>query len=178
MEDLTFNTPAGQDIPREQLVAYLNTGESKESPVWSALGYGVESSSEEYDWGLESSQDIYGRTKVTTKKPTVTQPFDALPLEADDTAARKIWNLGIREQNAQALANQDMLIAHFYAGEPGRNFAERYSSCSVLPTSIGGDGGAHITMDTEVTYGGERTIGTVSRDSSGGAVTFSPDGDD
>lgn len=173
MADINFNTPDGQPIARDMLIAYLNTAENKETPVWSALGNGVESSSESYDWGEESSQDILGKTRSTLKKPVITQSFDALPLEADDTAARKIWNLGIRNQNAQALANQDMLIVHFYTNGDGY-FAERYSSCSVRPTSLGGDGNAHITMDTEVTYGGERTTGVAVRSTSG-VVTFTKD---
>lgn len=169
MEELTFNTPSGQPISRDLLVGCLNTG-SMEEPIWSPLGNGVDSSSEDYDWGEESSQDILGKTRNTLKKPVITQGFDALPLEADDTAARKIWNLGIREQNAQALANQDMLIIHVYAG-----FAERYDGCAVRPTSLGGDGGSHITMNTEVTYGGTRTLGSATN--AGGKITFTPDPD-
>lgn len=168
MADINFNTPAGQPIARELLIAYLNTGNSG-SPVWSPIGNRVEDSSEEFDWSEETTQDILGKTRTTMKKPTITQSFDPLPLDADDTAAQYVWNLAVKEQNAQALASQDMLIAHFYADE-SRNFAERYDSCAIRVTSLGGEGGGNISMPIEVTYGGNRTVGTVTR--SGGTVEF------
>lgn len=173
MADINFNTTPGQPIARELLIAYLNTGGSSGDPVWSPIGNRVEDSSEEFDWSEESTQDILGTTRTTMKKPVITQSFDPLPLDADDTAAQKIWNLAVKEQNAQALSSQDMLIAHFYADNT-KNFAERYDSCSVRVTSLGGEGGGNISMPIEVTYGGNRTVGTVSR--SGGTVEFTPDG--
>lgn len=168
MPDINFNTPSGQPIARELLIAYINTGNSG-SPVWSAIGNRVEDSSEELDWSEESTQDILGKTRTTMKKPVITQSFDPLPLDSDDTAAQYIWNLAVKEQNAQALASQDMLIAHFYADE-GKNFAERYDGCAVRVTSLGGEGGGNISMPIEVTYGGNRTVGTVSKE--GSTVTF------
>lgn len=106
MADLTFATPEGQTIDRELLIAYLNTG-SKEAPTWSAIGKRVEDSSEEMDWGQESKQDILGNTFTTMKKPVISQTFDPIPLDAGDAAAVKMWNLAVKDHDAQALANQD-----------------------------------------------------------------------
>lgn len=170
-DKFTFNTTPGETIARELLIAYLNVG-TAQSPEWAALGKRVEDSSQEMDWSEETTQDILGDTYTTMKKPTITQSFDPLPLDADDKAAQKIWQLGVYEQNAQALSNMDMLIAHFYASDSTKNFAERYSSCAIRPTGLGGEGGGNITMPTEITYGGTRTLGTVSKD--GGSVTFTP----
>lgn len=78
---------------------------------------------------------------------------------------QKIWQLAIVDQDAQALANMDMLIAHMYAG-----FAERYDSCMIEVQSEGGEGGGNIGMPINVTYGGNRTIGSVTN--TGGTVTF------
>ena len=165
-------------VARELLVAYLNVADDEtkaETPEWAAIGKRVEDSSEEFDWSEETTQDILGQTYTTMKKPTITQSFDPLPLDASDKAAVKIWNLAVREQNAQALANQDMLIAHFYAGDASKNFAERYDSCALRTTSLGGEGGGNVGMPIDVTYGGNRTLGTVSRDDSG-TVTFTKGG--
>ncbi len=172
MADLTFNTNAGETIERELLIAYLNTGTS-ESATWSPIGKRVEDSSEEIDWGEETKQDILGHTHTTLKKPTITQTFDPCDLDSGDAAQVKIWNLAIKEQNAPALSNMDMLIVHLYAGTKGSAFAERYSACAVKPSSIGGSGGGNIGLPLDVTYGGERTTGTASISS--GVVTFTPD---
>lgn len=169
MADLTFNTPAGQTIARELLIAYLNTGTASE-PVWSAVGKRVEDSDTEYDWDSETKRDILGSTYGRLKKPTITQTFDPCELDAGDAAQVKLWNLAVKDQDAQALANQDMLIVHFYAGS---NFAERYESCMIEITSLGGEGGGEIQMPINVTYGGTRTTGTATK-AANGTVTFTP----
>src|SRR5699024_6371132 len=167
--DLTFTTPAGQTIDRGLMIAYLNTGETS-TPTWYPIGKRVESADREYDWSQESLQDILGNTWTTMKKPIMTDSYDPIPLDAGDAAAVKLWNLGVKDQNAQALTNQDMLIAHYYTTG---NWAERYSGCAVAVTRIGGDGGGNLEISTEITYGGERTLGTVKN--TAGTVTFAPD---
>ncbi len=172
MAEYKFNTAAGQTVARELLVAYLNTG-TNEAPVWSPIGKRVTDSSEEFDWGEESSQDILGATYSSLKKPVITQTFDPCDLDGGDAALVKIWNLAIVEQNAQALSSQDMLIVHMYAGSEGNAFfAERYAACMVKPTGLGGEGGGNVGMPIDVTYGGDRTVGTASKSETG--VTFTP----
>ena len=173
MSDLSFNTVAGRTIAREMLIAYLNTGTSA-TPVWSPLGKRVEESSTELDWESETIRDILGSTYGTLKKPKITQTFEPCDLDGGDAAQVKLWNLAVKDQDAQALAAQDMLIVHFYAGESATPFAERYAACMVEITGLGGDGGGNVGMPITVTYGGERTIGTASRDASTGVVTFTP----
>lgn len=174
-----FNTPEGQTVARELLIAYLNTGTSV-SPVWSPLGKRTDDSSMEYDWSENTSKDILGGTWSTMKKPVVSQSFDPLPLDASDVAVKKIHELGIVKQDAQALANQDMLIGHWYLDnndEEVGHFAERYSSCMVKPSSLGGEGGGNIGMPTDITYGGERTVGVISKGATG-TISFTPETDE
>lgn len=167
MADYNFTTNPGETVARELLVAYLNTGTS-EAPVWSPLGKRVEDSSAEYDWGESTSQDILGNAWAKLKKPIITQTFEPCDLDAGDEAQKKIWQLAVVEQNAQALSNMDLLIAHLYAG-----FGERYESCMVKPSSLGGEGGGNIGMPLDITYGGKRSIGSVTN--TGGTIEFTPE---
>jgi hypothetical protein len=167
MADYNFTTNPGETVARELLVAYLNTG-TAESPVWSPLGKRVEDSSAEYDWGESTSQDILGNAWAKLKKPIITQTFEPCDLDAGDEAQKKIWQLAVVEQNAQALSNMDLLIAHLYAG-----FGERYESCMVKPSSLGGEGGGNIGMPLDITYGGKRSIGSVTN--TGGTIKFTPE---
>lgn len=170
MPDTAFNTDPGKTIARELLIAYLNTGTTAE-PVWSAIGKRVEDSSTGLDWSTETKRDILGDTYGVMKKPVITQSFDPYEIDAGDAAIVRIWNLAVHDQDAQALANQDMLIVHFYATG---NFAERYSACMVEVTGLGGEGGGNISMPINVTYGGTRKTGTATK-STGGVVTFTAD---
>lgn len=172
MPENTFNTPAGQTIARELMIAYLNTG-TKEAPVWSPFGKRTSDSSIDYDWGEDTSKDILGNTWTNMKKPTMTQSFDPWDLDGGDAAQQKIYQLAVVEQNAQALTNMDVMIAHFYSGSKEAAFAERYAACMVKPSSLGGEGGGNLGMPVDVTYGGDRTVGTVSKGADG-AITFSP----
>ena len=92
MPENTFNTPAGQTIARELMIAYLNTG-TKEAPVWSPFGKRTSDSSIDYDWGEDTSKDILGNTWTTMKKPTMTQGFDPWDLDGGDAAQQKIYQL-------------------------------------------------------------------------------------
>ena len=173
MADISFNTDAGVTVARELLIAYLNTGTTA-SPVWSPVGKRVEDSSTEYDWDSETIRDILGNTYGKLKKPTITQSFEPCDLDGADAAQTKLWNLAVKDQDAQALSALDMLIVHFYAGTAATPFAERYSSCMVEATGLGGEGGGNVGMPITVTYGGDRTLGTASKDATTGAVTFTP----
>lgn len=167
MADMTFNTTAGEVVARKLLILYLNTGTSS-SPTWSAIGKRVEDSSMEYDWGDESKTDILGDTYATLKPPVITQTFEPCELDSSDAALLKIWNTAIREQNTGAMANNDLLVVHTYAGTTSAAFAERYPASMVKPSSLGGS--ASVGMHTDVTFGGTREIGTAAV--ADGAVTF------
>ena len=173
MADLTFNTTGGQTIDRELVIAYLNTGTSAQ-PVWSPFGKRVEDSSAAYEWSESTIKDILGQTWSSMRKPIVSQSFDPGDLDADDAALVKIWNLGVKDQDARALSAQDCLIVHFYAGTAATPFAERYSSCMIVPSGLGGAGGGNISMPIAVTYGGTRTVGTATKDAQTGAISFTP----
>lgn len=169
----SFNTTEGQTVDRELMILYLNTGTAS-APTWSPIGKRVEDSSMEFDWQTETNNDILGQTYTTGKKPIKTQSFDPCKIDSGDAAQEKIWQLAIVDEDINSLLNQDMLIVHFYAADStDAVFAERYSSCSVLPTSLGGEGGGSLGMPIDVTFGGTRTKGTASLQE--GAVTFTPE---
>lgn len=168
MADLTFNTAAGATVERKLLILYLNTG-TPAAPAWSAIGKRVEDSSMEYDWGEETKTDIFGETYTTMKAPTITQTFDPCELDGADVAQAKIWNQAIKDQDVAAMTNNDLLVVHAYAGTADTAvFAERYSSCMVKPSALGGS--STVGMPIDVTFGGKRTKGTAAVDA--GEVTF------
>lgn len=167
-----FNTTSGETIARELMILYLNTGISS-TPVWSPLGKRVEDSSAELDWSDETIQDILGDTYTTLKKPVMTQSFDPYRLDSGDAAIQKIWQLAVEDHDAQALANMDVLLVHFYAGTAATPFAERYPASAIKPTGLGGEGGGSMEMPIDVTFGGTRVVGTASK-GTGGVITFTP----
>jgi hypothetical protein len=168
MADMNFNTVAGQVVARKMLILYLNTGTST-APVWSSIGKRVEDSSMEFDWGEETKTDIFGNTYTTAKNPTITQTFDPCELDSGDTAQNAIWTTAIKNHDATALCNMDLLVVHLYAGTANTAvFAERYPTSMVKPSSLGGSN--NLGMPIDVTFGGTREVGTAAITS--GSVKF------
>lgn len=172
----TINTAAGQTIARHLLILYLNTGTS-EAPVWSPIGRRVESADEDTAYDANTIRDILGDVYSSMRKPIISQSFDPWPLDSGDPALTKIWELSVRDQDVQALANQDVLVAHMYTTDGNtsspKSFGERYPNSMIEPTRFGGDGGGDLTAGCNVTFGGTRAIGGVSV-GAGGAVSFEP----
>ena len=171
MAELKFNTPAGNTVARKMLILYMNTG-TYELPTWSAIGRRVEDSSMEFDWGKESTTDIFGDTYTKYKPPVITQTFEPCDLDSADIAQQKIWNQAIKDHDTGAMANNDLLVVHTYAGTADTAvFAERYPASAIEPSGLGGS--ANVGMPIEVTFGGERKVGTASVNK--GVVTFTED---
>lgn len=173
MAEYAFNTTDGQEIGREMMVLYLNTG-TKEAPVWSPIGYRIEESDVEFDWQRESKKDIMNQTYTTMKKPIKTQNFNEWPFRKGDNALEKLWKLAVKDEDPQALCALDLLTVHNYAGTKNTAaFAVREDGSSIEMTRYGGSGGGSLTGDFTVTFGGKRTVGTAAiADSS---VTFTPE---
>lgn len=175
MGDVKFNTKAGQTVDRKLFILYGNAA-TYEAPDWCAVGKRVEDSSAEYDWGEETKNDILGDTWGTMKKPVITQSFEPCELDAGDKYQEKLWNLAVKEQDVAALAAQDLLLVHAYAGDAeSGTFAERYPSSMVKPASLGGAGGGALGMPIDVTFGGVREKGAAKV--AAGKVTFTKEGE-
>lgn len=170
----TIKGNTGEAASRDLMITYLNTGTSA-APVLSAMGRTVEDSSIEYDYSQETKTDILGETHTTAKKPTLTQTFSGNNLLAGDAVLNHILDMNVVRRNIAEALNQDVIIAHLYlTNSEDKPFAERWKSSSVLLTTNGGAGGDMLASDIEVTYGGERETGTISKGSDG-TITFTAD---
>ena len=166
----TIKGSNGEAAARDLMISYLNTGTSS-APVWSPMGSTVEDSSVEYDYSQETKTDILGVTRTTAKAPTLNQSFSGGNLLAGDAVLNHILDINVIRRNVSEALNQDCLIVHLYLTDStGKAFAERWKSSSVLLTSNGGAGGDMMASDIEVTYGGEREVGTAVVNN--GTVTF------
>ena len=123
----------------------------------------------EFDWGEESTTDILGATYTKYKPPVITQTFEPCDLDSADDALQKIWNQAIKDQDTGAMANNDLLVVHTYAGTVDTAvFAERYPTSAIRPSGLGGS--ANVGMPINVTFGGQREKGTAAV--ANGVVTF------
>lgn len=170
----TISTGTGKSAKREMLITALNTGTSS-SPAWKALGKRVEESNVEFDYSEEDKQDVLGNSYTTVKNPKKTQDFSGNNLIGGDDLMNYLINLVVVENDYTALTQQECLLIHTYLQDStGKAFAEKYSECTVLPSTLGGEGGGVLISDITVKFGGTRTTGTATYSADGG-ITFTPD---
>lgn len=175
MSKYTITTTGdGVSATREMMITYLKTGSTTDTPVWSPMGAKVTDSNIEYDWSIENNTDILGNAYTTAKTAQMTQSFSGSEIVAGDEVMNHLVDLAVVQKNAAKLVNQDCLIVHTYLkNSDGEAFAERYPASSVVPTTLGGEGGAALVTDIDVSYGGARSIGSATV--SDGVVTFTED---
>lgn len=168
-------TGEGVSATREMMITFLNTG-ATDAPVWSAMGAKVTDSSVEYDWSIENNTDILGNAYTTAKTAQMSQSFSGNEVIAGDSVMNHLVNLAVVQKDAAKLVNQDCLVVHLYLQDDnGKSFAERYPASAVVPTTIGGEGGAALVTDIDVTYGGARAVGTAEKTTDG--IQFTADSD-
>lgn len=170
----TISTPTGESATREMLITALNIGTTSASS-WKALGKHVEESSVDFDYSEEDKQDILGNSYTHVKSPKKTQDFSGNNLIGGDDLMNYLLDLVVVKNDFAALVKQECLIIHTYLKDSeGNAFAERYSECAVLPSTLGGEGGGVLISDVAVKFGGTRTPGTATYSETGG-ITFTPD---
>lgn len=163
----------GASAAREMMITYLNTG-TAEVPVWSAMGAKVAEGDIEYDWSAETKTDILGNVYTSAKNAQMKQTFSGSEIIAGNTVMNHLADLAIVQKSAAKLVNQDCLIVHTYLQNgDGAAFAERYPVSAVIPSSLGGEGGAALVTNIDVTFGGARATGTATV--AQGTVTFTED---
>lgn len=165
-EATTFNLAAGAKADRKLLLTCVNVGTAL-APEWEILGAGIEESAVEFNFEEEVKTDILGRTSSTINKPQRKQSFDPYTIMDGSKLQVKLYNI-IRNERWSELTSMDMLLIHTYVGSAGAFDAERFTGSAINPQSLGGSG--TLDMPIEVTFGGERTLGTAAV--SGGTVTF------
>lgn len=172
----TIAGDSGKRATRELLVTYLNVA-TYESPTWKPLGRTSSDSSIERDWSVETKTGIYGEVFTSAKKPTKTQSFSDNDIIAGDDVQNHLLDIAVVREDVSEIVGQDVLVAHLYLNDSSQKpFAERYPASAVVLTTTGGEGGGMLVSDIDVTYGGTRETGTISK--AGDAVTFTPDSEE
>ena len=160
----------GASATREMMITYLNTG-TADAPVWSPMGAKVNDSNIDYDWNIDTGMDVLGNAYTDAKTAKMSQTFSGSEIIAGNAVMNQLIDLAVVKKNPALLTKQDCLIVHTYLqNEAGAAFAERYPATSVIPTTIGGEGGGALVTDISVNYGGVREVGTATV--ADGVVTY------
>lgn len=154
-----YNTQADQKIERKFLITAVNVGTTA-APEWEVVGRGIDDSSIEYNLEVNAAKDILGYNETDVDSAAPTQKFEKYKLRSDSKLCTKLDD--IMQRNALSeLSLFEVLIVRGYVGEAGSYNAEKHTSCTITPETLGGS--SYITTDITIYFSNNKTIGTADK---------------
>ena len=152
----SFIGTSGEAIDRQELIIMLKID---------TKFYLVGKESGDFGINIERTKTekttVYGVNKTITAKPIKKSSISAEEL----TVGNKVheWVLAHEIEGEQsAFDNVELLIIYgFYPEGEGKAYAELHKGSSISFSNLTGAGGGKIAMDSEVTYSGDITRGSV-----------------
>ena len=164
-----FNLAEGATAERKMLSLWYEDT-SGESSSYEIIGYRVEDSSMETSWSNdEDKTDIIGSAYGTLGAPVITQNLSDWSIIGGNKLQVALHN-DMRYNNFANLAGgYKFIIVYHYAGTADTAMqAERYPACKVKVNSLGGS--TETNLDVDITFGGQKEIGTAAI--AAGVLTF------
>lgn len=170
----TTGEKSGYDVKRQFLAHYVLT-ESKTTgsgdsavttDTYELLGYKVADASVEFNWDSDPVTDITGATYRTIKKSEPQMTLDGYIINTKSTFLDKLAKKAIR--NAYTEFNNETIVTVYYWLSANKTdgtetkevyLAKQETNCSIVPTSIGGEGTLGITP--EITFSNKAYFGYV-----------------
>lgn len=171
VDGFTYDTAIDGDVERKYLAHYVNIAESSSAANWELLGYKVEDASVEFNWDEEVVTDITGTTYKTIKKSEPEMTLDGYIINSKSTFLEKLAKKAIRNAFTE-FADNEILTVYFWLSKNSTYLAKKETGCSIVPSSIGGEGNVGITP--VITFSNNATFGSVATGvgTSGTGLTF------
>lgn len=162
-------------LARKHFLVYVNTDFTKTTKTWELVGKGSETLDLMTGIEKDATKDVYGQEYLSIQKSAGGSTIEVTPFSevADSELFEGLIEL-VRNEDYITMGSIEVMIVYgFLESTSGGYPADTYSSCSVIPESIGGQN--NIEMPFEITLAGVRTKGTVvSNDWRTVKPTFTP----
>ena len=159
MANTDFNVGVGVKAPRKLLKHYVNVG-TKENKEWELLGAGVEDSSIETNFEVETVNDILGNSETTVTSASPSQSFEPFTVRGGSKLAYQLHEIWLNKEY-EKLSQYEMLTVYSYVGDKSTGYdATIEEDCTITFGSIGGS--ANVDMPITVNYSDKKQRGTVT----------------
>ena len=159
IEEFTFNSNITGDAERKFLAHYVNIGTDIDED-WELLGYKVQDASVEFNWDEEKVTDITGKTYKTIKKSEPEMTLDGYIINKNSTFLLELSKKAIRNAYTE-FADNTILTVYFWLTKGETYLAKKENKCSIVPSSIGGEGNVRITP--VITFSNDAVFGSVAK---------------
>jgi uncharacterized protein YjdB len=159
------------DVQRKMLACAIDVSDN-ETPKYLVIGYKITSSTLEFNPDVETGTDINGRNFGSVNKFEPSQTFEPHRLTAGELGSlgEKLIHYFRYRQLEKFSQFKCILIYGFLGPEGGPYPADLYDTCTITPSSLGGEMWTEMPFD--VTFGGDVQHGSV--DKLIDEVTFTP----
>lgn len=165
MAEVTLNLTGNERAKRGEflVVAEWKSDGSSGTSVREVLGAYAESSSIEFNNDVNTITDVLDIVRTDVNKTEPQQSFDPLYISGNSKLSAYLMNAALNNDINKYNGVFNVYIIMAFAGAKGAFEAKMHEGCTILPVSIGGDGGGYVSMPIEVHYSNNITEGTVDK---------------
>ena len=161
MANTDFNVGAGVKAPRKALMHFINVG-TKAEKDWFLLGAGVEDSSIDTNFDVETVKDILGNSETSVNGASPSQTFDPFTVKGGSKLAFQLHEIWFNKEYEKLSQYEMLTVCGYIDGETGGYEAYTEEDCTVTFERIGGS--AYVDMPITVNYSDKKQRGTVKFD--------------
>jgi hypothetical protein len=154
MANTDFNVGAGTKAPRKALMHFVEIDDE-----WEVLGAGVEDSSIDTNFDVETVNDILGNSETSVNGASPSQTFDPFTVKGGSKLAFHLHEIWLNKEY-EKLSQFKMLTVCSYIGEKDTYEAYTEEDCTITFERIGGS--AYVDMPITVNYSDKKVRGTVA----------------
>lgn len=127
------------------------------------LGAYTESSSIEGNAQIEKTNDVLDKVRTTVTKTQPQQSFDGTYYDKDSEFAQYLLNAFLDNDIPKYNGAFNVYVISAWEGTAGATTARLHRNCTIVPTSLGGDGGDFVKMPIDVHFSNDIVKGTIDK---------------
>lgn len=161
-----FTANASNRVKREEFLAvaeWSTTSGQTTAEHRQVLGVYVENASMEFNSELKIAVDILGVTRTDVNKTQPQMTFDPLYIDTRSDFVNYLVNAALDNDTSKYNGAFNVYLISAWEGTSSAIPTRKHRNCTILPTSLGGDGGSYLSMPIEVHFSNDIVKGTIDK---------------
>lgn len=127
------------------------------------LGAYTESSAIEANADIQKTTDVLDITRTDVNKTEPQQSFDPIYVDKNSDFATYLSDAFLDNDTSKYNGAFDVYLISAWQGTSSAIPARKHRGCTIVPTSMGGDGGSYLSMPIEVHFSNDIVTGTIDK---------------
>ena len=161
-----FTANASNRVKREEFLAVAEcstTSGQTTTEHRQVLGIYVENALMEFNSELKIAVDILGVTRTDVNKTQPQMTFDPLYVDTQSDFVNYLVNAALDNDTSKYNGAFNVYLISAWEGTSSAIPTRKHRNCTILPTSLGGDGGSYLSMPIEVHFSNDIVKGIIDK---------------